>query len=133
MSSEVTKADRDFRDELEKHTVGMNGTTAAIKDSALPLIAGYRTQADTPDDVAKNKDYNLGFDDGLAIGKHNAEQAQAATIETLREALLNIDALDPERHAAGFTDAAMRGLVEQMGNIARQALNRTGDAKETGK
>ena len=52
-------------------------------------------------------------------------EAQAATIETLREALLNIDALDPERHAAGFTDAAMRGLVEQMGNIARQALKET--------
>ena len=111
MSSEVTKADRDFRDELEKHTVGMNGTTAAIKDSALPLIAGYRTQADTPDDVAKNKDYNLGFDDGLAIGKHNAEQAQAATIEKLQEALGHI--------ASGGCDNPEK--------TARQALKETSD------
>ncbi len=46
-------------------------------------------------------------------------------VTQLREALINIDALDPGKHLDGCTHYATRGLVERMGEIARTALLRT--------
>lgn len=43
----------------------------------------------------------------------------------LREALISIDALDPEQQIDGFSVAAMRGLILRIGEIARAALKET--------
>lgn len=40
----------------------------------------------------------------------------------LREALVQIDAIDPEGYAAGFSVDALRILIARMGAIARAAL-----------
>ena len=47
----------------------------------------------------------------------------------LREALAQIDALDPEGHTAGFSVDALRGLIERMGAIARAALKEASDER----
>jgi hypothetical protein len=49
-------------------------------------------------------------------------EAAEAEVERLREALTEIDALDPERHIDTCAETALRGLVLRMGKIARAAL-----------
>ena len=58
-----------------------------------------------------------------------AEQAEPALEARLRAALVQIDALDPEGHAAGFSVDVLRGLVERMGAIARAALKEASDER----
>ena len=48
-------------------------------------------------------------------------------IARLRKALAHVDALDPEGMVSGCSEAALRGLVNRMGEIARAALT-TGDS-----
>ena len=51
-----------------------------------------------------------------------------AQVDGLREALRNIDALDPEEQMIGGVSAdAAKGLVLRMGEIARAALTTKGD------
>jgi hypothetical protein len=63
--------------------------------------------------------------------KRRAEAADAALaasearVEKMREALNNIDALDPESKANGCSPDALRGLLNRMGEIARTALEET--------
>lgn len=47
----------------------------------------------------------------------------------LREALISIDALDPEQQIDGFSVAAMRGLILRIGEIARAALKEIADGQ----
>lgn len=53
-----------------------------------------------------------------------AKLVDPATIRTeaLRVALIQIDALDPEGFTESCSDFAIRGLVNRMGKIARDAL-----------
>lgn len=54
-----------------------------------------------------------------------AIEAMEAENNRLREALISIDALDPEQQIDGFSVAAMRGLILRIGEIARAALKET--------
>jgi len=57
------------------------------------------------------------------IGAETAITAlPAADVKVLVEALLAVDALDPEGMIDGCSQAALRGLVLRMGHIARAAL-----------
>lgn len=60
--------------------------------------------------------------EGAKVLLANAEAELArlrAENEAMREALTLIDALDPEEHVYGCSTDALRGLVIQMGRLAR--------------
>lgn len=65
----------------------------------------------------------------LAALDLTAVEALETEIKRLREALISIDALDPEQQIDGFSVAAMRGLPLRMGEIARAALKEADNAR----
>ena len=76
--------------------------------------------------VAAQSDYTARI---LPAVDTSAVDAMATENKRLREALISIDALDPEQQIDGFSVAAMRGLPLRMGEIARAALNEADNAR----
>ena len=65
------------------------------------------------------------FANAIELARSENTLALAAALDEvarLREALVQVDALDPEGMVSGCSESALRGLVNRMGNIARAAL-----------
>lgn len=101
------------------------------RDSFRAVLEGARYG--NIDGIAKN-DPEFSYQLGEAVmeltmarmKRAEAAEAEAASLKAevarLREALVEIDALDPEHLIDGCAQTAMRGLVLRMGEIARDAM-----------
>ena len=72
-------------------------------------------------DGAEAWDCIQGLQNNIAV-RVDALAAKDAEIQRLREALIRIDALDPEEAVHSFSADSAKGLALQMGSAARRAL-----------
>lgn len=136
--TDVTQADREAAAKIFDHYAPNYAALARANSPHIDnlvvtqTLANHRAQADAPDDVAKNADYNLGFDDGMAIGKHEAEHAlsQPSERDAVVEAVLEVCAIIAENRipdgANEDEQAAARKHAQSIAGIFRRnglALN----------
>src|SRR5690606_39040967 len=95
-----------------------------VKDEPAPAAEAFESCPD-----CAGSGYSNHPDSGQECYRCNGQGSYTRPTPSdarLREALAQIDALDPEGHTAGFSVDALRGLIERMGAIARAALKMEG-------
>jgi hypothetical protein len=66
----------------------------------------------------------------MLLRSYEENERLRGLLDEARDGLITIDALDPEAMISACSDAAARGLVLHMGNIARATLAKIGGAHD---